>query len=63
MEIVLYIILIVLVIGVVVFLLRKYIPGLKDDEVKDEAQQVEEEVNRMIVNPSPEKKEAEDEEE
>lgn len=49
----LWIVLIVLVIGVVVFLLRKYVPGLGNhDEEVDEDKRVEEEVNRMIVNPS-----------
>ncbi len=61
MEII-YIIIIVLIIGAVVFLLRKFIPGLKDEEEKDEARQVEEEVNRMIVNPEPEKENKEEDE-
>lgn len=58
--VVLYIVLIAILIGVIVFLLRQFIPGLKnDDEVKDEAIQVEEEVNRMIVNPEENKKDEE----
>lgn len=58
--VVLYIVLIAILIGVIVFLLRQFIPGLKnDDEIKDEAIQVEEEVNRMIVNPEENKKDEE----
>lgn len=61
---VLYIVLVAIAIGVVVFLMRKYVPGLKSkDENIDEARQVEEEVNRMIVNPQAQEQEEKDEEE
>ena len=46
----LWIILGVVAIGVIVFLLRKYVPGLGfDNEPVDEFKQAEEEVNRFIV--------------
>ncbi len=62
--IVLYIVLIAIAIGGVVFLMRKYVPGLKSEEENvDEARQVEEEVNRMIVNPQVEKQEEKDKDE
>ncbi len=46
----LYIVIGIAVIGIIVFLLRKYVPGLgNSNEVVDEKQAAEEEVNRYIV--------------
>ena len=61
----LWIVLGVVAIGVIVFLLRKFVPGLGiENEPIDEAKQAEEEVNRYIVTEviKPEVKEDEEEE-
>ncbi len=52
-------------IGVIVFLLRKFIPGLSTpSEPIDEKKQAEEDVNRVIMSdPTPNEEEKEDEEE
>lgn len=61
----LWIVLIFIAIGVVVFLLRKFVPGLSTpNEPIDEKKQAEEDVNRVIMSdPVKEEKKEEDEEE
>lgn len=47
----LIIIIVVIVIGLSAFLLRKYIPGLKTNEVPDKKEIAEENVRNMVVDP------------